>query len=324
MKRTAILFLAFALVVSAFGFTAPVTVSAQEPVYVNVTQLGGVTTGGWESSNGTGAYCFAHLPTSRLIDGVVEVDSAAGWHDASAGFYYNVRTGYMYIDLGRAYKIHHIEVVGYSANRPMNCSGYDLVVSNNVPDQNPYNSENPNGELLVATPSYDSNALTLAEGVRSFDLPANSGEYRYVSLEQFTDKGGTYGLTAQEVRVFVDQNDLPTWVNVAQNKPVDVVGIGGQWSIETDSNLVDGDESTETGFYGNFGTKGYMYIDLGAEYKIDYIEILAYNSTYGERASGFDLVVSNEVPDDTPVASNSNKTLVANVPNDNSATSAAV
>ena len=321
MKRTATIILALAVLLTTFVF--PAAVSAEETNFVNVAQLGGVTTGGWDSSDGTGAYSLTHLPTSRLIDGVVEADMA---HNCSAGFYYNVRTGYMYIDLGRAYKINHIEVVAYNEQRPLNCAMYDLVVSNDVPDRNAYDPENPNGEYLVATPDYNVNATNLENGVRVFEMPEDSEAYRYVSLEQFTDKGERFGLTIQEVRVFVDEANIPKSVVVSEGKATGGTGIGGAWTglMGETSNLVDGKADTEVGFYANFGTKGYMYVDLGAEYKIDRIEILAYNGTYPDRAGDFDLVVSNKVPDSTPASDNPHKTLVTHVGVDSGATSEAV
>ena len=321
MKRTASIILVLAVLLTTFVF--PAAVSAEDVNYVNVAQLGGVTTGGWDSSDGTGAYSLTHLPTSRLIDGVVEADMA---HNCSAGFYYNVRTGYMYIDLGRAYKINHIEVVAYNEQRPLNCAMYDLVVSNEVPDRNAYDPENPNGEYLVATPDYNVNATNLANGVRVFEMPEDSEAYRYVSLEQFTDKGDRFGLTIQEVRVFVDEANIPKSVVVSEGKATGGTGIGGAWTglVGETSNLVDGKADTEAGFYANFGTKGYMYVDLGAEYKIDRIEILAYNGTYPDRAGDFDLVVTNKVPDSTSAHDNPHKTLVTHVGVDGNATSEAV
>ena len=325
MKRVLTLLLALTVFVSAVGFS---TVFAEdgETVFVDVTDFEWVSTGGWDSSESTGAYSLVHLPTSRLIDEVVDGDSD---HNISAGFYYNVRTGYMYVDLGMEYKIHHVEVVAWNYNRPMNCSGYDLVLNKNVPDKIAYDSENHDGELLVATPDYNPQAQNYANGVRVFEVPDDGETYRYVSLEQFTDKGDRYGLTVQEVRVFVAEEDIPeppVTVLVSEGKATGGSGVGGAWTglAGESSNLVDGKADTESGFYANFGTKGYVYVDLGAEYIIDRIEVMAYNGTYADRAGNFDLVVSNKLPNEVPALQNPDKALVTHVGVDPNATSETV
>lgn len=324
MKRLLTFLVALAVFASTLGFGT--VFAADETVYIDVTDFESVTTGGWDSSDGSAGYGLTHLPTSRLIDEVVDGDID---HNTSAGFYYNVRTGYMYVDLGMEYKIHHIEVVAWNYNRPMNCSGYDLVLNKNVPDKVAYDSENHEGELLVATPDYNPQAQNYANGVRVFEVPDDGETYRYVSLEQFTDKGDRYGLTIQEVRVFVAEEDIPeppVTVLVSEGKATGGTGIGGAWTglAGETSNLVDGKENTETGFYANFGTKGYMYVDLGAEYIIDRIEIMAYNSAYADRAGDFDLVVSNKLPNEVPASLNPDKALVTHVGVDPNATSEAV
>ncbi len=86
---------------------------------------------------------------------------------------------------------------------------------------------------------------------------------------------------------------------VAGGKPVYGTGLGGEWSenlkLLTSSGITDNDPKTSGGFYAKVGTTGHMYIDLGNKYKIDRIDILAYNNLYSQRTGNFEIVLSNSV-----------------------------
>jgi len=266
--------------------------------YVEVA--GGKETGGWCDDGG--AYTFTHCPTARLVDGD---------ETAEAGFYYNTRVGYMYIDLGDTYQIDHIEVLAQNGSRPKNCGNYDLIVTNDVPDQVPYDSENPGEELLVEHVAHDGNTIYGDIGYKRFDLPADAREYRYVSLEKFVDDGGTYGLTIREVKVYVKAENMPKYVNIAENKytggSVSDSGTVGLYCTDStgylDQNiaaraadrLIDGDKTTGAGFMVGSNTQGNMFVDLGAAYKIDHIKVLSYNNSNADRANNYTVVLSNAV-----------------------------
>lgn len=286
------------------------------PRYVEVAQ--GKETGGWQDGNA--AYHFSSkpgFPTANLVDD----DETTG-----AGFYYSNNSpckGYMYIDLGDEYKIDHIDIVAYDAIRPRNANGFNIIATNTLPDQIPYDSENPGTDLLLGTPPANNNSpKTAADGRTSYKMPENSGSYRYISFEQFSQTVNGYGLMIQDVKVYVREDDMPKYVEVAHGKVT-----GGRSTTNycgTKPNgtfadvgkyptaLVDGNNDTYVGFYAGFGKTGNMYIDLGIPYKIDHIDILAYNEVYPQRAGDCDLIISNSVNNDA-ACTDENKLLVAHI-----------
>lgn len=138
-----------------------------------------------------------------------------------------------------------------------------------------------------------------------------------------------YMKNGEEVRLFLWSQDikpLSTTVmvdkdfgvtEIAEGKPVYGTGLGGEWSenvkLVTPSGITDNDPKTSGGFYANVGTTGHMYIDLGTEYKIDRIDVLAYNNLYSDRTGNFEIVLSNSVTEGKK-CSDSEKFDVAYVP----------
>jgi len=137
-------------------------------------------------------------PADKLVD---------GQEDAYAGFYYSRFRGYMYIDLGQAYKIDHIDVLSYNNISPSRAGEYNIVAGNSLPDNVAYDAENTNGEILVAAVPKDVSATSAAVGYKTFTMPENSGEYRYISLEKLQENSD--GLLVYEVRVHVLKEDMP-------------------------------------------------------------------------------------------------------------------
>ncbi len=307
MKRFLTLLLALAVFVSTLGFG---TAFAADDELVEIARgkaVGGSGIGGaW-----TGLYVGA-----SVVDG----NETTG-----GGFYANFGTkGCMYIDLGMEYKIDHIEILAYNDVSYNRAGDFNIIAAKEIPDTVAFDENNDMGEVKVAYVEVDESATTIDVGYKSFDMPDNGEKYRFISFEKFADASA--GLILNEVNVFVKASELPKTVNVAGGKATGGTGIGGAWTglAGETSNLVDGKGDTESGFYANFGTKGYMYVDLGAEYIIDRIEILAYNSSYADRAGDFDLVVTNKLPNEVPAAQNPDKTLVTHVGVDPNATSEAV
>lgn len=177
-----------------------------------------------------------------------------------------------------------------------------------MPDLNPYDADNPGSDVLVAHIGEEPLALDNVRGKKNHYVPGGTEAKRYVSFEKF---GLTDGLLIQEVRVYVLEEDMPEqsgdFVEVAQDKVS-----GGGLMVYPTGRLVDGDKSSVSGFYHS-KTMGNMYIDLGVPYRIDHIDILAYNGNYLERAGDFDLIISNSVEDEKP-CSDENRLTVAHVP----------
>lgn len=244
------------------------------------------------------------------------------------GFYASRgETGYMYIDLQDYYEIDRIEVLSYSNAPELNSAGargteYDVVLGNEVPDGTAFDAENPNGEFKAAYVDFDERAKDINVGYKTIYVPEDAGEFRFVSLEKWQE--GRAGLLVYGVKVYVKEENIPTYVNVALGKSVGGTGIGGSnTGLVNSTNLVDGDETNSAGFYASFGTAGYMYIDLGEKYNISSIEVLAYNSSYVERAGNFDIIVGNDIPDGSAF-DEEKEVKVASVAKDSNATSASV
>ena len=307
MKRFLTLLLALAVFVSTLGFG---TAFAADDELVEIARgkaVGGTGIGGaW----------------TGLSSGPSVVD---GNETTGGGFYANYgTTGCMYIDLGMEYKIDHIEILAYNDVSYKRAGDFNIIAAKELPDTVAFDENNDMGEAKVAYVEVDESATTIDVGYKSFDMPDNGEKYRFISFEKFADDSA--GLILKEVKVFVKASELPKTVNVAGGKVTGGTGIGGAWTglVGESSNIVDGKDDTESGFYANYGTTGYMYVDLGAEYKIDHIEIMAYNKSYADRAGDFDIVVTNKLPNEVPAAQNPNKTLVTHVGVDNNATSEAV
>ena len=244
------------------------------------------------------------------------------------GFYASRgETGYMYIDLQDYYEIDRIEVLSYSNAPELNSAGargteYDVVLGNEVPDGTAFDEENPNGEFKAAYVDFDERAKDINVGYKTIYVPENAGEFRFVSLEKWQE--GRAGLLVYGIKVYVKEENIPTYVNVAQGKNVGGTGIGGgNTGLISSTSLVDGDETNSAGFYASVGTAGYMYIDLGEKYNISSIEVLAYNSSYVERAGNFDIIVGNDIPDGSAFDAEK-EVKVAFVAQDSNATSASV
>jgi len=262
------------------------TEDVPEPVnYVEVAA--GKSTGGyqydatnqvWESS--------LMYPASGLVDGA---------EDGMAGFYISRLQGLMYIDLGQAYEIDHIEVLAYNGGSYTRCGDYNIIAGSKVPDTTAYTADNTIGEVLVASVPQDSTAGSIAVGYKTFYMPEDGSSYRFISFEKLQE--GSAGLLMQEVKVYVREENMPApieYVEVAKNKPTGGACVETGDIVNVTSGLVDGDINTVAGFYYNRFT-GNMFVDLQDAYEIDHIKVLSYNANYVDRARNYDVVASNYV-----------------------------
>jgi len=270
--------------------------------------------------------------TTKLMnaDNIVDGDAST-----FGGFYANFGNyGNMYIDLGDEYKVDRVDILAYYGNdtipSPMRAGDFDLVLSNSVEEGAASSSVAESGTVLLAhvgcTAANIQNSEISNVPYQSF-YTEGTGKYRYLSLEKFSPNSEAgYGLVIAEVKIYVRTEDMPEptkYVEVAQGKPMGGKSSGnfcgtneyGQFKDlgQHPTALTDGNYDTYAGFYASFGTTGNMYVDLGIPYKIDHIDVLAYNGNYLYRAGDCDLVVSNSVTDNAP-STDENKLLVAHIP----------
>lgn len=258
---------------------------------------------------GTGSANVGLLGTpGSLIDG----------DDATWTGFYATRgtTGYIYIDLQDYYEIDRIEVLSYSDNANLNSAGargteYDVVLGNEVPDGTAFDEENPNGEFKAAYVDFDARAKDINVGYKTIYVPENAGEFRFVSFEKWDPDRA--GLLIGEVKVYVKEENIPEYVNVAKDKfaggstsstgniglystdSTGYIAANSPFGLGAAERIVDGDATTGAGFMVGANTNGNFYVDLGAEYKISHIKVLSYNSTNADRGNGYKVVMSNAV-----------------------------
>lgn len=255
---------------------------------------------------GTGSANVGLLGTpGALIDG----------QDSTWTGFYATRgtTGYIYVDLQDYYEIDRIEVLSYSDNPNLGSAGargteYDVVLGNEVPDGTAFDAENPNGEFKAAYVDFDERAKDMNVGYKTIYVPENAGEFRYVSFEKWNPERA--GLLIGEVKVYVKEENIPEYVNVAQGKfaagstsatgnvglyYTDSTGYIANATGDKAARIVDGDKTTGAGFMVGANVNGNFYVDLGAEYEISHIKVLSYNSTNADRADKYTVVMSNAV-----------------------------
>jgi len=182
----------------------------------------------------------------------------------------------MYVDLGRPYKIDHIEVVAYMPTNCYRSSNYDIIVTNTIPDLTPYNASNPGTDVLVANVGVMNDAVNNISGKKTYYLPDDIGEKQVVSFEKLGSD--TQGLLIQEVRVYVEQSNVkPMPTNVALNKtgytyPGTINGYPAS-SVTNGIIYNNGNDTCIVGF-----TPSLYWVDLGAEYDISKVRIHAYRA----------------------------------------------
>ena len=265
------------------------------PVFVDVAQ----------DKNTGGKFYNGTVLTSPMMYSADNIND--GNEENVGGFYYSYFKGYMYIDLGRAYKIDRIEFLSYNQYRPYVAGNFDIIVGNSVPDAVPYNGENPNGEHLIAHVPADNGATSAAVGYKRFS--SDGGSYRYVAFEKLQENNE--GLLLNEVKVYVNAQDMPKedteigdCFEMANNKVTRTASDSTPKPL-----LVDGDRYTVAEIEGS----GCMYIDLQRRYKIHHIDVLTYDEEQTGTTGDFNIVVGNTTPDNAAWSSGSGGRLVAHV-----------
>jgi len=267
----------------------------KEPTYVDVAQ----------DKNTGGAFYNGSVLTTPMMYATEYIND--GNEDNMGGFYYSYHKGYMYIDLGRAYKIDRIEYFAYNQYRPYVAGNFDIVASNSVPDTVPFDANNPKGETLIAHAPIDNAATSAAVGYKSF--ASDGGSYRYISFEKLQEN--SEGMLLREVKVYVNTEDMPeedltteNCIELANNKVTRVASDSTPKPL-----LVDGDRYT----VAELNESGCMYIDLQRKYKIHHIDVLTYDAGQSGKTGDYDIVVSNATPDNVAFSPKSGGRLVTHV-----------
>ena len=215
--------------------------------------------------------------------------------DATWAGFYATRgtTGYIYLDLKNYYEIDRIEVLSYSDNATLENAGargteYDIVLGNNVPDGTAFDAENPNGEVKVAYVEFDEAAKDKNVGYKTFYVPENAGEFRYVSLEKWDPERA--GLCVAGVKVYVSEdaasNDIE---NVALGKSAaENVMLAGTTESSYSNGLAtvtDGKMFAENKQQFISGGRGIYQLDLGSYYDVEKVMVDAVGDVYSSNVT---------------------------------------
>jgi len=290
----------------------------------------------WTESN--------NWPINRVTDG----DETTSWAVHGGG---NHAMGA--INLGQKYKITKVEVLAYSAVDPGRGANFEIALSNVLPTSAATEETYTNSKLTLGIMPYRDDRTSVATGYDTFTVDytvagADAEGYQYVCLEEMTD-GVTY---VAEVKVYVETVEEPAppettpeppteeegYVNVALGKGSEEVGVGvwnltnqnvsSEHSNTTTSRMTNGIAGDNTLCFslhsGDTGMHQMAYIDLGAQYDLKQVKVLAWSPYDSNRGANIDVYLSNVVPTDaaTQATYNSNKVLLGTTTAEKDRTSA--